>query len=106
MFIERRRGSPRIKFEPPLAAKYMSIDGTFCASCAVIDASDTGAQLEFERASPGLNEFFLMFTTSPLPVFRRCRRVWVNGNRMGVEYQRKQAGVAKHLYPAEQRPQM
>jgi hypothetical protein len=52
-------------------------------------SSDSGSQLEFENSAATLTEFFLVLTSSPTPVFRRCRRVWVNGNRMGVEYQRK-----------------
>jgi hypothetical protein len=80
----------------------MSIDGTRCAPCLVVDTSDSGAQLEFERLSPTLTEFFLVFTNSATPVFRRCRRVWVNGTRMGVEYERKKAGVARR-YAAEHR---
>ena len=88
MLHERRRGAPRIKFEPPLHAKYMFIDGTRSADCRVIDASSTGAQLEFEQQPGVLAEFFLMFTcTLPRPVYRRCKVIWVNGNRMGVEFQ-------------------
>jgi hypothetical protein len=92
MYVDRHKGAARVKFEPPLAARYMSIDGTFCAPCKVIDASDSGSQLEFENSAAPLTEFFLVLTSSPTPVFRRCRRVWINGNRMGVEYQRRVAG--------------
>jgi hypothetical protein len=36
-----------------------------------------------------LNEFFLVLSeTTTQPVYRRCKLVWVNGNRMGVEFQR------------------
>jgi hypothetical protein len=83
---EHRKGC--VKFDPPLDAKCVSIDGTSSAKCLVIDASEIGAQLRFPDGLPGLGEFFLIFTASPKPVFRRCNRVWINGNRMGVEYQR------------------
>ena len=92
MLHERRHGAPRIKFEPPLHARYMFIDGTRWADCLVIDAASTGAQLEFAQAPGPIAEFFLMFTSSlPHPVFRRCKVMWINGNRMGVEFQKLHA---------------
>jgi len=89
MLHERRRSAPRIKFYPPLHAKYMFIDGTRWADCLVIDTSSTGAQLEFAQPPGAIAEFFLMFTcTLPHPVYRRCKTIWFNGNRMGVEFQK------------------
>jgi hypothetical protein len=89
MLVERRRGAPRVKFEPPIRARFMAIDGTWSRGCAMIDASETGSQIEFEGSVAGLNEFFLVLSeTTTQPVYRRCKLVWVNGNRMGVEFQK------------------
>ena len=89
MLHERRRDAPRIKFDPPLNARDMFIDGTRWADCLVLDASATGAQLEFAQPPGAIAEFFLMFTShQPHTVYRRCKAIWFNGNRMGVEFQR------------------
>src|SRR5205085_11503173 len=94
MLFERRRGTPRIRFDPPLNAKFMFIDGTRWADCLVIDASQTGAQLQFTESPGAVAEFFLMFTnTLPRPVYRRCKMVWVNGDRMGVQFEKPVSAV-------------
>jgi hypothetical protein len=87
--FKERRTAKRVKFEPPLQAKCIAVDGTFCMNCRVIETSQVGAQLECESLIPG--EFFLVFVYFPRPVFRRCRRVWINGTRMGVRYLRRSA---------------
>ena len=87
-FVERRRGAPRIVFDPPLKARYMGIDGTWTRPCLVIDTSQTGAQLEVSEPVSDLREFFLILSPSSPPVFRRCRLIWINGNRTGVEFQK------------------
>lgn len=86
--IERRRGPPRVKFDPPLHARYMSIDGTWWHDCLIIDTSQTGAQIEVTEPITNVTEFFLMLSATTPPVHRRCRIVWYNGNRLGVEYQK------------------
>jgi hypothetical protein len=62
----------------------MAIDGTWARSCLLIDASDSGAQLAIESPCPSTEEFFLLLTSVGVPVFRRCRRAWVEGDRIGV----------------------
>jgi hypothetical protein len=95
-FMERRRGAPRVEFDPPIKAQMMAIDGTWARDCSVIDMSETGAQLECEGSLAGVSEFFLMLSSSVRPVYRRCKAVWFNGHRMGVELQRRGTSKSNH----------
>jgi len=52
----------------------------------VVQISERGAQLECPEDHQGLREFMLFFTTGSQPVFRHCRRKWMKGIRMGVEF--------------------
>jgi PilZ domain len=83
---ERRKGAPRVVFERPIDGRMMAIDGTWCRNCTVIDVSDTGAQLCIETTAATTDEFFLMLSGYGQPVFRRCKRVWTKGDRMGVDF--------------------
>jgi hypothetical protein len=83
----------RVEFERPLAVKVMSIDGTWCGDSFLIDISDTEAQIEATGQAAELAEFFLMLTSFGSPVFRRCRRNWVDGARMGVSFNKTQIGI-------------
>jgi PilZ domain-containing protein len=83
-FSDRRKGAPRVVFEKPIGM--MAIDGTWCRICTVIDVSDTGAQLCIEASASATDEFFLMLSAYGQPVFRRCKRVWTKGDRMGVNF--------------------
>jgi hypothetical protein len=85
----------RVAFDPPLEAKYMSIDGTFCGDCVVLNTGEDGGLIE--HIPPTFIEFFLIFASAPRPVFRRCRRAWVHDTRMAVEYQRKGFGLASRV---------
>ena|SRR5260221_8105999 len=91
---ERRLGAPRIKFDIPLNVHFMAIDGTWCRDCRMIDVSDSGAQLEFDGSVAGITEFFLVLSESTHPAFRRCKVVWTNGNRMGVNFDKGAATAA------------
>jgi hypothetical protein len=84
---------PRVAFERPLAVRVMAIDGTWCDNCFLIDISDTDAQIELTHQPGELAEFFLMLTSFGSPVFRRCRRKWVQGARMGVSFNKTQIGI-------------
>jgi hypothetical protein len=64
----------------------MAIDGTWCRDCRMIDVSDSGAQLECEGSVAGITVFFLVLSKNTHPAFRRCKVVWTNGNRMGVNF--------------------
>ena len=79
----------RIRFSTPLNAKCMSVDGLWSTGCLVLSVWDTGAQLKVSR--PGnLTEFYLLFTSSPTPVYRQCKRVRTFGNVIEIAYLRKQ----------------
>ena len=91
---ERRKGAPRIKFEPPIPAHFMAIDGTWRRACHLVDISDSGAQLQFEGLVAGITEFFLILTEGAHPAFRRCKLVWVNGDRMGAQFEKAAADAA------------
>jgi hypothetical protein len=92
---ERRMGAPRIKFEQPLDVRVMSIDGTWCRESLLIDMSESGARIELTSPAADLTEFFLLLTTFGTPVFRRCKREWVDGALMGVSLRSDVAGVKK-----------
>jgi hypothetical protein len=86
MLHNRRKGAPRIQFAIPIDGMMMAIDGTWCRKCTVIDISESGAQLCVEAAAASIAEFFLLMSRQGQPVFRRCRRVWNKGERMGVDF--------------------
>jgi hypothetical protein len=71
----------------------MAIDGTWCRECQVIDVSETGARIGLVGAVADLREFFLLLSTFGNPVFRRCRREWVDGKQMGVSFDRSPVGA-------------
>jgi hypothetical protein len=81
-FKERRR-EPRVIFELPLGVRVMTIDGTWTGDCLLIEMTDAGAQLEVTDRAAALTEFFLILNSFGPPVFRHCKRAWVDGNRMG-----------------------
>lgn len=87
MVIDPANGEARrVPFNPPLEARYMSVDGCFAGNCLVLNTGEYGALLE--NTPPTLDEFFLIFTSAARPVFRRCKRAWVRGSKMDVDYQR------------------
>ena len=90
---ERCEGARRIKFERPLAARAMTIDGTSYLDCQLIDISETGARIELAAPAAGLKEFFLLLSQFGNPVFRRCRREWVDGTVMGVSFHTDRIGM-------------
>ncbi len=83
----------RVKFERPLEVKLMAIDGTWYRDSFLIDVSDTGAEIEVTGHGPELTEFFLMLTSFGTPVFRRCKRDWVQGARIGVSFHKTNIGM-------------
>src|ERR1700678_1560805 len=85
---ERRMSEPRVKFDRPLGIQVMAIDGTWCRQCLLIDVSETGARIKLTGPAGGLTEFFLLLTTFGAPVFRRCARKWVEGDVIGVVFER------------------
>ena len=89
-FPALQQTKPRIiTFANPLDARCMSVDGVWSTDCLVLSVWDTGAQLQVRE--PGeLTEFYLVFTSSPKPVFRRCKRVRTCGDVIEVANQRSQ----------------
>jgi hypothetical protein len=84
---------PHVKFDQPLDIKVMTIDGTRCGEGRLIEISDSEAQIELTGHAAELNEFFLLLTGFGNPVFRRCRRKWVDGALMGVNFNNTQIKI-------------
>lgn len=87
----------RIKFERPLPIRIMSIDGTRCGEGYLTEISDRDAQIELTGYAGELTEFFLLLTRFGNPVFRHCRRTWVQGAQIGVSFARVGTGLKKGL---------
>ena len=81
------RKSARVKFEGGVDATIVSIDGTWCLKCRVVDISTTGARLRLDAMVDGarLDEFFLLLSSGG-QVRRRCRRVRQLGDEIGIEF--------------------
>ena len=92
----RRKGIARVPINPPRAVRLMAIDGTWCRECTMIDASESGAQLEITPPALTAKEFFLLLSFVGQPAFRRCRLVWIDGARIGVTFEKQVAPNAKH----------
>ena len=71
----------------------MAIDGTWYRESFLIDVSDTGAEIEVTGHAAELSEFFLLLTSFGSPVFRRCKREWVHGARVGVSFNKTNIGL-------------
>lgn len=92
MSSERRRMT-RVQFGRGYTAKIMAIDGTWQRDCRIGDVSDTGAKLIVRGSIAGVDmqEFFLVLTASG-NAHRRCERVWLNGDEIGVRFLRDAPG--------------
>lgn len=99
-FPALRTEPKRVKFDPPLSAKCASIDGIWSDDCVVVEVWDGGARLHVSWTDD-LEQFFLLFTSSVKPVYRRCKRVWTRGGEIEVEYQRKRPSFALDSYDLE-----
>jgi PilZ domain len=86
---ERRNAAMRVQFDQAINVTMMAIDGTWARNCLLIDVSDSGAQLAIESPCPSTEEFFLLLSRVGVPVFRRCKRAWVEGDRIGVSFDKK-----------------
>jgi hypothetical protein len=73
-----QRAERRVIFE-------QGIDGTWRRDCTMEDVSEGGAKLVVHRPVEGLHleEFFLLLSTTGL-AYRRCQLAWINGDRLGV----------------------
>ena len=100
IIIERRK-EKRVRLEPPLDATCIAVDGTSTTSCRVMEVSHSGAQLECPSPLPNAPEFFLMFTSSLNPVYRRCERAWVRGTYVGVKFLPRHGHDVVYTEPAQ-----
>lgn len=84
-----RNSDGRVVFERGIEAQIMAIDGTWRRPCMLEDISEAGAKLTIEGSTEGLNlkEFFLLLSSTGL-AYRRCQLSWVNGEQIGVGFQR------------------
>jgi PilZ domain len=93
MRSERRKGA-RVQFEPPLKVTMMAIDGTWARECLLVDVSESGARIGMKDTGVSTEEFFLVLSSTGTPAFRRCKRAWVEGDLIGVSFDRTQPAKA------------
>ena len=65
-----RNDARHVKFDQPLEVRLMTIDGTWCDECSLINISDAAAQIELTGRAAELSEFFLMLTRACLQLRR------------------------------------
>ena len=61
-------GETWVKFEQPLDARIMAMDGTWSSECLLIDVSETGAQIRLTGPAVNDTEFF----SSANEIWRPC----------------------------------
>jgi hypothetical protein len=91
--FKERRKEPRVIFERPLGVRVMTIDGTRTSDCLLIEMTDAGARLKVTDHAAALTEFFLILNSFGPPVFRHCKSVWVDGDQMGVSFNKANIGI-------------
>jgi hypothetical protein len=77
----------RVAFEHGYPCRIMSVDGSWCCNALLEDISEEGAKLTvFGSPEDGdIKEFFLVLTRRG-SAHRRCARLWLNGQQMGVQF--------------------
>jgi hypothetical protein len=85
--VSERRNLKRVQFGRGYTAKVMAIDGTWERECRIGDVSDTGAKLFIRGSIVDIDtqEFFLVLTPSGT-AHRRCQRIWISGDEIGVRF--------------------
>jgi hypothetical protein len=85
--VSERRNLKRVQFGRGYTAKVMAIDGTWERECRIGDVSDTGAKLAIRGSVDDIDtrEFFLVLTPGGT-AHRRCQRIWLNGDEIGVRF--------------------
>ena len=102
-FPALRTESRRVTFTQPLAARCVALDETWSTDCQVLSVWTNGARL-LAGNPKDLARFLLFFASGPMPVFRRCKRVWVRGNELEVSYERRQPSFAPERDPLHEAP--
>ena len=90
---DRQKGERRIIFDPPRAVQVMTIDGTCSYESVLIELTDHGARLKVNGRAAALASFFLILNSFGSPVFRLCKRVGVEGQLMGVSFDKTNIGI-------------
>ena len=90
-----RRTFGRVHFGRGYTARIVAIDGTWQRDCKIGDVSDTGAKLKIQGSLVGIDmqEFFLVLTASGA-AHRRCERIWLSGDEIGVRFLKDAPGRA------------
>jgi hypothetical protein len=85
--VTERRNLKRVQFGRGYTAKVMAIDGTWERECRIGDVSDTGARLAIHGSIGDIDtrEFFLVLTPGGT-AHRRCERIWLSGDEIGVRF--------------------
>jgi hypothetical protein len=91
--MSERRTYTRVQFGRGYTARIMAIDGTWQRDCKIGDVSDIGAKLTIRGSVAGIamQEFFLVLTASG-NAHRRCERIWLNGDEIGVRFLKDSPG--------------
>jgi hypothetical protein len=99
-----RRSYNRVQFGRGYTARIMAIDGTWERACKIGDVSDTGAKLMINGSVAGIDmqEFFLVLTPSG-NAHRRCQRIWLNGDEIGVRFLKDMPGRPRRFAPEARR---
>jgi hypothetical protein len=93
MEFKERRKEPRVIFEQPLDVRVMTVDGTWAGESVLIEMTNAGARLKVTDRAAALTEFFLILNSFGPPVFRHCERAWVDGDQMGVSFNKANIGI-------------
>jgi hypothetical protein len=83
----RNSETKKVHFEPPLRARFVTLDGSWSTACEVTTVWETGARLRVKHPPP--LQFILLFAWSPTVVSRFCRRVRWRGENVWVDYVRQ-----------------
>jgi hypothetical protein len=81
------RSGKRVEFERGYPARIVSKDGSWHRDVLLEDVSAGGAKLAIFGSIEGidLDEFLLVLSTRGR-VLRHCKRVWLNGDEIGVKF--------------------
>src|SRR5262249_10290274 len=91
--ISERRGLKRVNFGRGYTAKVMAIDGSWEPDCRIAAVADAAAR----RSSRGRIEDIarresLPGLTPAGPAPRRCQRIWISGDELGVRFLKDSPG--------------